>query len=38
MQLPVNVEQDKVSANFSDGVLYITIPKSEKHIKRIDVK
>ncbi|XP_066252009.1 small heat shock protein C2-like [Euwallacea similis] len=38
IQLPVNVEQDKVSANFSDGVLNVTIPKSEKHIKRIDVK
>ncbi|MDR1139020.1 MAG: Hsp20/alpha crystallin family protein [Rickettsiales bacterium] len=38
IQLPVNVEQDKVSANFSDGVLHVTIPKSEKHIKRIDVK
>ncbi|UPA54745.1 Hsp20/alpha crystallin family protein [Wolbachia pipientis] len=38
IQLPVNVEQDKVSANFSDGVLHVTIPKSEKHIKKIDVK
>ncbi|ACN95438.1 MULTISPECIES: Hsp20/alpha crystallin family protein [unclassified Wolbachia] len=38
IQLPVNVEQDKVSANFSDGILHVTIPKSEKHIKRIDVK
>ncbi|WP_255565472.1 Hsp20 family protein [Wolbachia endosymbiont of Cylisticus convexus] len=38
MQLPVNVEQDKVSANFLDGVLHVTIPKSEKHIKKIDVK
>ncbi|WP_265032777.1 Hsp20/alpha crystallin family protein [Wolbachia endosymbiont (group A) of Sicus ferrugineus] len=36
--LPVNVEQDKVSANFSDGVLHLTIPKSEKHIKKIDIK
>lgn len=38
IQLPVNVEQDKVSANFSDGVLHVTIPKSGKHIKKIDVK
>jgi HSP20 family protein len=38
IQLPVNVEQDKISANFSDGVLHVTIPKSEKHIKKIDVK
>ncbi|MDR0289118.1 MAG: Hsp20/alpha crystallin family protein [Rickettsiales bacterium] len=38
IQLPVNVEQDKVSANFSDGVLHVTIPKSEKHVKKIDVK
>ncbi|WP_438456573.1 Hsp20 family protein [Wolbachia endosymbiont of Kerria lacca] len=36
--LPVNVEQDKVSANFSDGVLHSTISKSEKYIKKIDVK
>lgn len=38
IQLPVNVERDKVSASFSDGVLHVTIPKSEKHIKKIDVK
>ncbi|WP_341820204.1 Hsp20/alpha crystallin family protein [Wolbachia endosymbiont (group A) of Cydia strobilella] len=38
IQLPVNVEQDKVSANFSYGVLHVTIPKSEKHIKKVDVK
>uniref|UniRef100_A0A3B0IVF7 Spore protein SP21 n=1 Tax=Wolbachia endosymbiont of Aleurodicus dispersus TaxID=1288877 RepID=A0A3B0IVF7_9RICK len=38
IQLPTNVEQDKVSANFLDGVLHVTIPKSEKHIKKIDVK
>ncbi|WCR58374.1 Hsp20/alpha crystallin family protein [Wolbachia endosymbiont of Ctenocephalides felis wCfeJ] len=38
VQLPANVDQDKISANFSDGVLNISIPKSEKHIKKIDIK
>ncbi|WP_353277522.1 Hsp20/alpha crystallin family protein [Wolbachia endosymbiont (group B) of Villa cingulata] len=37
-QLPANVDQDKISANFSDGVLHISVPKSEKHVKKIDVK
>ncbi|WCR58502.1 Hsp20/alpha crystallin family protein [Wolbachia endosymbiont of Ctenocephalides felis wCfeJ] len=38
VQLPANVDQDKISANFSDGVLNISIPKSEKQIKKIDIK
>lgn len=38
IQLPINIEQDKVSANFSDGILHVTIPKSEKHIRKINVK
>ena len=30
VQLPENADKDKISADFSNGVLCITIPKSEK--------
>lgn len=39
IQLPAGVEPDKVAAEFRDGVLTITLPKSEKSLPRkISVK
>lgn len=38
-RLPEDVEEDKVKAEFADGVLSVTIPKSEKSKpKEIDIK
>lgn len=41
IQLPSEVESDKIAANYKDGVLEVTIPKSEK-VKpkqiKVDVK
>ncbi|MDM8335390.1 Hsp20/alpha crystallin family protein [Wolbachia pipientis] len=38
IQFPPNTDVDKISAKFSDGVLHVSIPKSEKHTKKIDIK
>jgi HSP20 family protein len=32
--LPENVEEDKISASYSDGILHVTIPKKEATVKR----
>lgn len=38
VQLPENADKDKISADFFNGVLSITIPKSEKQMKKIEIK
>ncbi len=41
LRLPVEVENDKIEANFKDGVLTLTLPKSKKAVKKaaqIEVK
>ncbi|MBV0900033.1 MAG: Hsp20/alpha crystallin family protein [Wolbachia endosymbiont of Fragariocoptes setiger] len=38
IRLPENADKEKVSADFDNGVLSITIPKSEKNIRKIEVK
>ncbi|WP_341808828.1 Hsp20/alpha crystallin family protein [Wolbachia endosymbiont (group E) of Neria commutata] len=38
IELTPNAEQDKISADFSNGVLKINIPKSEKYTKKIEIK
>jgi HSP20 family protein len=39
IELPFNVEADKVSARFNKGVLYITLPKAEaEKPRKISVK
>jgi len=39
MRLPFEVETDKVDATYKDGVLKVTLPKSETaKLKKIDVK
>jgi HSP20 family protein len=39
IQLPVSVDAGKIDANFRDGVLHITLPKSEEaKPKQIEVK
>lgn len=38
IELPPNAEQNKISADFLNGVLKISIPKSEKYTKKIDIK
>ncbi|MDG7056103.1 MAG: Hsp20/alpha crystallin family protein [Wolbachia endosymbiont of Meromenopon meropis] len=38
IQLPPNTDVDRISAEFSNGLLHINIPKSEKHTKKIGIK
>ncbi|WP_341824142.1 Hsp20/alpha crystallin family protein [Wolbachia endosymbiont (group A) of Udea olivalis] len=38
VQLPDDADKDKISADFANGVLSITIPKSEKKMKKIEIK
>ncbi|MCM1001820.1 Hsp20/alpha crystallin family protein [Wolbachia pipientis] len=38
IQFPPNADVDKIFAKFSNGVLHVSIPKSEKHTKKIDIK
>jgi len=39
MRLPFDVEIDKVDATYKDGVLKVTLPKSERaRVKKIEVK
>ncbi|MBV0900130.1 MAG: Hsp20/alpha crystallin family protein [Wolbachia endosymbiont of Fragariocoptes setiger] len=38
IQLPDNADKDKIYADFSNGVLSVTIPKSEKQMKKIEIK
>lgn len=39
LSLPAPVEEDKVSANFQDGILKITCPKAQpSHPKKVEVK
>ncbi|MDD3814705.1 MAG: Hsp20/alpha crystallin family protein [Desulfocapsaceae bacterium] len=35
LRLPVDVENDKIEANFKDGVLTLTLPKSKKAAKKV---
>lgn len=34
LRLPTEVENDKIEANFKDGVLTLTLPKSKKAVKK----
>lgn len=39
IELPFNIEADKVAARFSKGVLYLTLPKAEaEKPKKIEIK
>jgi len=39
IELPFNIEADKVEARFTKGVLYITLPKAEaERPRRIEIK
>jgi HSP20 family protein len=41
LRLPVGVESDKIDANFKDGVLTLTLPKSKaaaKKVAQIEIK
>lgn len=38
IHLPDNADKDKIYADFSNGVLSVTIPKSEKQMKKIEIK
>jgi HSP20 family protein len=35
LRLPVTVENDKIEANFKDGVLTLTLPKSKEAAKKV---
>lgn len=35
LRLPVEVESDKIEANFKDGVLTLTLPKSKESAKKV---
>ncbi|MBA3005960.1 MAG: Hsp20/alpha crystallin family protein [Proteobacteria bacterium] len=35
LRLPAEVENDKIEANFKDGVLTLTLPKSKKTVKKV---
>jgi HSP20 family protein len=35
LRLPVEVENDKIEANFKDGVLTLTLPKSKEPAKKV---
>jgi len=39
IELPFNIEADKVSARFTKGILYITLPKAEaERPRKIEIK